>query len=120
MSKEIKVPNFYNIEIGQLTRAGNLNISHSFICKSDKDYNSVNNFYSSKYKGFYVRTVEVTEVVQDEIPKIVPYDYSYSSPKEKEIESLKQEIRKLKEGTGSSFDRFSGEISKSYLPLETK
>jgi len=119
MAEESILIKFYKVEVGTQTRAGNLNIFYSFIAKSDKDQNSVYQFYLKKYKGFTPRVEEITEIAEEDIPKIASNSYSYDSAETKKIKELQAEIEKLKVPQ-NAFDRFSGEIDRSKLSLETR
>ena len=104
---------FYSVKIGTRTRAGNINIAHSFVAQSEKDQNSVYTFYSSKYNGLSVEVSQITEIVKDEIPAVKSYNPYEKSPEKKKIEELELELENLKKGSSPiAFDRFSGKLDK--------
>ena len=98
--------NFYDVRIGTRTKAGNLNVIHSFVCKSvePQEY-KIRNFYLSRYSGFSIDVFKVIEVV--EAPKEIlqnndPFE-SEKSESRKKIILLEQEIEKLQESKNSTF-----------------
>ena len=96
---------FYEVKIGTMTRAGNLNVITSFVAKSDKEQNKVYNFYIQKYKGLSIQVSEIIEVVEDVIPNEV--NYSFIAPKDQEIRDLKKQVDILSK---QSFNSFIGRI----------
>lgn len=115
--EELKIK-FYSVKIGTRTRAGNMNVIHSFVAQSDKDQNSVYKFYSSKYNGLAVEVSQITEIVKDEIPKTAdPHSYGMSSEEQK-IQELEEQVKKLQ--SNSSFDRFTGTVRFDRIGAEIK
>ena len=98
--------NFYDVRIGTRTKAGNLNVIHSFICKSfEVNEYKIRNFYESRYSGFSIDVLKVVEVV--EAPKEIlqnndPFE-SEKSESCKKIKELEQKIKKLQESKNSVF-----------------
>lgn len=99
--------NFYDVRIGTRTRTGNLNVIHSFVCKSvePQEY-KIRNFYQSRYSGLSIdvfKVIEVVEVPQDAIQKDSnPFEIEKSESRKKIIE-LEREIKKLQESKNSQF-----------------
>ena len=91
---------FYDVKVGTMTRAGNLNVITSFVAKSDKEQNKVYNFYIQKYRGLSVQVAEIIEVVEDVIPNEVNYSFQ-------EIRDLKKQVELLGK---QSFNSFSGRV----------
>lgn len=109
MSEIVK---FYSVGVGTRTRAGNLNVTYSFVAQSDKTQNDVYTFYSSKYRGLAIEVSEITEIVKDDVPKVNVDTYSYGiSSEQKRVKELQAQIEELKKGTLNSFDKFSGTVS---------
>jgi hypothetical protein len=56
---------FYNIEIGNHTRAGNLQVQHHFVIGCDKIFQQyeVENYFRNQYKGFAVSATVVQNVI---------------------------------------------------------
>ncbi len=56
---------FFNVEIGRTTRAGNMQVQHSFVASVPKSKNQyeVHNYYQSQYSGFDVSVSEAKEVL---------------------------------------------------------
>ena len=99
---------FYNVKVGTRTRAGNLNVNHSFVAQSERNQNEVYSFYGNKYKGLAIEVEEITEIVSDEIPVEVKKDYFTGvSVDVAKIRALEKEIQELKE---KGVDRFSSTV----------
>lgn len=87
--------NFYFIEIGTLSRAGNLTVMNSFAAKSEKSRHDICRFYEEKYKGFCVRITEIENV--DE-PVVIKEEYS--NTQRLRIAELEKELSNKKVGKG--------------------
>jgi len=87
--------NFYFIEIGTLSRAGNLTVMNSFAAKSEKNEYDVRDFYAEKYKGLSVRATTIKQVEDPVIQK-----EEYSSTQQSRITILEKELSKIKDGIG--------------------
>mgnify|MGYP000179609792 CR=1 FL=1 len=102
---------FYNIEIGKRTKAGNLNVQHYFVCRTDnQNQNDVRSFFYKKYVGFdinctKIETIETVEIKQTPAPAT---DYYIGLTKEEE--KLHKRIKEL-EGKTKLIDSYEKEIS---------
>ena len=98
--------NFYDVRIGTRTRAGNLNVIHSFVCKSvEKQEYKIRDFYQSRYNGLSIdvfKVIEVVEVPQDAIQKDSPFETEIVKQRTK-IRELENEIKKLHKSHNSVF-----------------
>ncbi len=58
---------FFNVEIGRDTKAGNLQVQHSFVVgvPENKHQADVYNFYCERYKGFNIRVLWVESIFCD-------------------------------------------------------
>ena len=98
--------NFYEVRVGTRTRAGNLNVIHSFVCKSVEiqEY-KIRDFYQSRYSGLSIdvfKVIEVVETPQDAIQNNNPFETENFKQRNK-IKELEKEINKLKESKNSQF-----------------
>ena len=100
MTEDFKI---YNVKVGTLTRAGNLNVLYNFVAKSNKKISDVTAYYKNKYKGLGCEVYGITEIVEDDIPKKGEPDYMTLNKNQ----ALINEIDRLKK---QSFNSFSGEI----------
>lgn len=97
---------FYDVRIGTRTRAGNLNILHSFVCKSVELYeHKIRNYFTEKYSGLSVDVLKVKDVIDitnEKIDTPNPFDNNNNESKSK-IRDLENEIKKLQESKNSTF-----------------
>lgn len=112
--------NFYDVRIGTRTKAGNLNVIHSFVCKSveTQEY-KIRNFYLSRYSGLSIDVFKVVEVIEE--PKETlqnndPFESEVSESRKK-IKELEREIKKLQDSKNSTF---SMEIRSNEINEENK
>ena len=86
--------NFYFIEIGTFSRAGNLTVMNSFAVKSEKKEYNVRDFYIEKYKGFGVRVTTINNVEEF----VAKEDVNKSL-----ISELKNQIKKMENDSKNTF-----------------
>lgn len=96
--------NFYEVKIGIMTRRGDLNATHSFVCQSDKDRNQVHSYYSSKYKGFNVNITPVEKIEIVEIKADQPLNCDVSIQAVTKIKELENKIKMLENSKNKQFD----------------
>jgi hypothetical protein len=112
--------NFFDVRIGTRTKAGNLNVLHSFVCKSfESSEYKIRDFFQSKYSGFSIDVFKVVEVI--EAPKETSQNNDpFESDKLeslKKIKELEREIKKLQDSKNSTF---SMEIRSNEINEENK
>ena len=98
--------NFYDVRIGTRTKAGNLNVIHSFVCKSvePQEY-KIRNYFIEKYSGLSVDVLKVKDVIDitnEKIDTLNPFE-SEKSESRKKITELEREIKKLQESKNYTF-----------------
>lgn len=100
--------NFFDVRIGTRTRAGNLNVIHSFVCKStEQSEYKVTEFFQKRYTGFSLDVIRITEFLDItnenlNLPVSDPFASNDNELKSK-IRELEKEIKKLKESKNSTF-----------------
>lgn len=99
-------PIFYEVRVGTRTKAGHLNVLHSFVCKSveTQEY-KINNYFSDKYKGFSVdvyKVIDVIDISNEILQNNDPFQSNLSESKIK-IKELEKQIKTLQESKNSSF-----------------
>ena len=98
--------NFFDVRIGTRTRAGNLNVLHSFVCKSyEKNKYKIFEYYSKRYVGLEVDVIEIKEVfyISNENIKSDDFFKNTESNESTKIKELEREIKTLKEAKNSTF-----------------
>ena len=97
---------FYDVRIGTRTRAGNLNVLHSFVCKSlEVNEYKIRDYYQSRYVGLSIDVFKINEVVEvpkEELQNNNPFD-NYDNESKSKIRDLEKEIKKLQESKNSTF-----------------
>lgn len=97
---------FYEVRIGTRTKAGNLNVLHSFVCKSlEVNEYKIRNYYQSRYVGLSIDAFKINEII--EVPKEAlqnndPIENNNNESRSKII-NLENEIKKLQESKNSTF-----------------
>ena len=98
--------NFYDVRIGTRTKAGNLNVLHSFVCKSvELHEHKIRNYFIEKYSGLSVDVLKVKDVIDitnEKIDTPNPFE-SEKSESRKKITELEREIKKLQDSKNSTF-----------------
>lgn len=93
--------NFYEVKVGIMSRKGNMDVKHSFVCKSNQSEYKVRDYYQLKYKGFDVSTNPVETIEEPEIIK----DFKDEDDKILEhlstIKKLENELNQLKANKNS-------------------
>jgi hypothetical protein len=86
--------NFYEVKIGTMTRRGDLNATHSFVCQSDKNEYQVRDYYQSKYRGF---NVKVTPVEKIEVLEVASTDFTgdVMTKENKQVYELQDKLKQL-------------------------
>ena len=112
--------NFFDVRIGTRTRAGNLNVIHSFVCKSvePQEY-KIRNYFTEKYSGLSVDVLKVKDVIDitnEKIDTLNPFE-SEKSESRKKITELEREIKKLQDSKNSTF---SMEIHSDDINVDNK
>jgi hypothetical protein len=97
-------PNFYEVKIGTMTRRGDLNATHSFVCQSDKNEYHVRDYYASKYRGFNVRITPVEKIEVVEIKATQPSNCDASIQAATQIKELENKIKMLENLKNKQFD----------------
>jgi hypothetical protein len=97
--------NFFNVRVGTRTKAGNLNVIHSFVCKSlEEEEYKISDFYRRRYSGFNIDVFPINEIVEAPIDLLQKEPFkSYKSESNKKIKDLELEIKKLQESKNSTF-----------------
>ena len=97
---------FYDVRVGTRTKAGNLNVLHSFVCKSvELHEHKIRNYFIEKYSGLSVDVLSVKDVIDitnEKIDTPNPFE-SEKSESRKKITELEREIKKLQESKNSTF-----------------
>jgi len=98
--------NFFDVRIGTRTCAGNLNVLHSFVCKSyKKNEYEIREYYEKRYVGLTVDAFEIKEVsdISNENIKSNNILENTQSNESVKIKELEREIKTLKETKHSTF-----------------
>ena len=98
--------NFFDVRIGTRTRAGNLNVLHSFVCKSyEKNKYKILEYYTKRYVGLEVDVIEIKEVfdISNENIKSDDFFKNTESNESTKIKELEREIKTLKGAKNSTF-----------------
>ena len=98
--------NFFDVRIGTRTRAGNLNVLHSFVCKSyEKNKYKIFEYYTKRYVGLEVDVIEIKEVfdISNENIKSDDFFENTESNESTKIKELEREIKTLKGAKNSTF-----------------
>ena len=97
---------FYDVRVGTRTKAGNLNVLHSFVCKSVELHEyKIRNYFIEKYSGLSVDVLKVKDVIDitnEKIDTTNPFE-SEKYESRKKITELEREIKKLQDSKNSTF-----------------
>lgn len=111
---------FYDVRIGTRTKAGNLNVLHSFVCKSlEKNEYKIRDYYQTRYLGLSIDVLRINQIVDITNEKINipdPFENNDNELKSK-IRDLEREIKKLQESKNSIFTM---EIHSEDINVENK
>lgn len=105
----------YQIEIGTLTKKGNLLTAHSFVCKTENsNTEQVRAHFAAKYAGFDALVTPVNEVVFEHIKQEEPVDYYGRTQEENDLLNEVNKYKQLVQETNV----FTSSLSRSLLPIE--
>ena len=110
--------NFYSVQIGNETRRGHFNESHSFVCQSENTQNEVYKHYLKKYSGFTIICKDLKKVETLTTEPVLDTVYMGQNKYDIEISKLKRQIKNITESTKTT--TIYMRLDKSFYPEETK